>query len=323
MPRHPALFRFDTYPAAALRVALGANEGEPIGPGDAAVPGDSYRLAPRAAALRLAISDDPEHGPCVASGSAVGAPGTPIAILACAMFMDPGGRPVEALLLDIGAERRILPLAAFRTDTDYELLDCDTASAPSRFADVASVSFYAGTNLAMADGRQVPVEELQAGDMLLTRYNGPCPIRRIGHRTRRATGTAAPVRITAGTLNAARDLRLSPQHRLFVWQRRDALGAGRAEVLVRAGLLVNGTTVLREEGGHFDSCQILFDGHEIIFAEGIAVESMLVAGPAPEDIDLGPVRAEQLHASDLEIDETALGPDAADRLARASRGEPD
>ena len=40
--------------------------------------------------------------------------------------------------------------------------------------------------------------------------------------------------------------------------------------------LVNGTTVIREEGGHIDSYQLVFDGNEIIFAEGIAVESLLV-----------------------------------------------
>lgn len=322
MPRHPALFRFDTYPASALRAVAGANEGDPIGAGDAAVPGDMYRLRSGSAPERLAVSDDPAAGACVADGSAVGAAGTGIAISACATFMGEDGRPVEVLLVELGKDILILPLAPLRSGTDYELVTCSAEAAPSRFEDIASASFLAGTNLTMADGRQVPVEELKTGDRLLTRFNGPRPIRWIGHRTLRATGAAAPVRITAGTLNVSRDLRLAPQHRLYVWQRHDTLDAGRSEVLVRAESLVNGTTVLREEGGHLDSYQIVFDGHEIIYAEGIAVESMLVAGPAPRDIDLGPARAEQLQASELEVDEAAIGPDAADRLARASRGEP-
>ncbi|MDG4649292.1 Hint domain-containing protein [Roseibacterium sp. SDUM158017] len=331
MTQHPALFRFDTFPAAALRAVSGANEGDAIGTGDAAVPGDVYRLARGAAAARLAIADDPAAGPCVADGSRVGLPGTPIVIEGCAMFMGPDGRPVEVLLLDLGgredaAARLVLPLARLREDADYELLACDADGGPDRLADVASVSFIAGTRLSMADGRQVPVEELKAGDTLLTRLHGPRAIRWIGRQTYRATGAAAPVRIAAGTLNAARDLRLSPQHRLFIWQREDATGAGRAEVLVRAGLLVNGTTVTREEGGHVDSYQLLFEGHEVVFAEGIAVEGMLVTGPAlgrlPEGIDPAALREDQRGAAELEIDAERLGPDAAERLSRASRGEP-
>lgn len=164
----------------------------------------------------------------------------------------------------------------------------------------------------MADGAQRAVETLRVGERLLTRDHGPQPIRWIGQQTLRATGAAAPVRITAGTMNTARDLRLSPQHRLFVWQRHDAVGAGRAEVMVKAELLVNGTSVVREAGGHLDSYRLGFDGHEIIFAEGIAVESLLVGSgeatvPAP---------------AALEVEERVLDPgDAAARLTRASRGE--
>jgi hypothetical protein len=335
MTRHTALFRFDAYPATAFRAVSGANQGDPIGIGEAAVPGDTYRLPRSAVMSRLAIADGGPgipSGACVADSSEIGRPGAPIAIAACAMFMGRDGRAVEILLVDLGrpeeeAERLLLPLAALRPDTEYELLDCETGSAPGRFADIASASFLAGTHLTMDDGRQVPVEDLRVGDRLLTRLHGPRRIRWIGQQTRRATGAAAPVRITAGTLNTARDLRLSPQHRLFIWQRHDAVGAGRAELLVRAGLLVNGTTVLREEGGHMDSYQLVFDGHEIIFAEGIAVESMLVTGPSqallPADLDLGDLRAEQRDAADIEIDEATLGPgeDAAERLGRASRGE--
>lgn len=125
-------------------------------------------------------------------------------------------------------------------------------------------------------------------------------------------------------MNVARDLRLSPHHRLFVWQRTDELGTGRAEVMVKAGLLVNGDTIRREEGGHEETFHIVFDNHEIIYAEGIAVESLLVTGQTraalPDDLELS---TDAGTAAEIEVDATALEGegDAAERLARASRGQ--
>ncbi|NKX44367.1 Hint domain-containing protein [Roseicyclus persicicus] len=326
------LFRFATYPVGAVRALTGANEGDPIGLGDAALPGDTYRLARDARARRLAICDGPDGGQVVATGSEVGRPGDALTIAACHSFMGEAGEMIEMLVLRRGSAAdgttlHLLPLAPLRPGTNYELIGSSAAAAPERFADIASVSFFAGTHLTLAGGAQVRVEDLKVGDLLLTRDHGPQPIRWIGHQTRRAIGAAAPIRIAEGTLNTARDLYLSPQHRLFIWQRRDALGTGRSEVLVKAELLVNGTTVTRAEGGHVDSYQILFDGHEIIFAEGIAVESLLVTSDVrarlPEALRLDTALQEQRSATEFEVDEGALGDavDAAARLTRASRGD--
>lgn len=331
MPDLAPLFRFATYPASAVRALTGANEGDPIGLGDAALPGDTYRLSRAARAQRLTICDGADGGQVVADGSEVGRPGDRLTIAECHSLMGSSGEMVEVLVLerDGGAEGMVLhllPLAPLQPGTEYELIGSSSASAPDRFADIASVSFLAGTHLTLADGAQVRVEDLRVGDLVLTRDHGPRPVRWIGQQTRRAVGAAAPIRIAAGTLNTARDLRLSPQHRLFIWQRRDELGTGRSEVMVRADLLVNGTTVTREEGGHVDSYQILFDGHEIIFAEGIAVESLLVTSDLrarlPEGLTIDHLARGQRDAAGYEIDEGALGDasDAAARLTRASRG---
>ncbi len=329
MSSHPPLFRFQTYPASALRVSSGTNRGDGIGLAEDSLPGDAYRLFSTVPPVRLAISDDGVNGqPCIADGSGVGQPGEALAISACHMLMGPSGEVVEVLILTHqaaqGAELLVLPLSPLKPDTEYDLVGTETASAPARFADIASVSFLAGTHLTLANGKQCPVEHLSVGDLLLTRDHGPQPIRWIGFQTRRAVGSGAPVRITEGTLNTSRDLRLSPQHRLFIWQRRDELGTGRAEVMVKAELLVNGTTVRREEGGHIDTYQIVFDGHEIIYAEGIAVESLLVTGQTramlPDDLALtGPAGA-AAHAAALEIGEDAAGKNVVERLSRASKG---
>ncbi|QXT39158.1 Hint domain-containing protein [Gymnodinialimonas ceratoperidinii] len=328
MSAHPPLFRFDTYPSQALRVSSGANMGDGIGLEDDALPGDIYKLATGAEAARLAISDSGEGGqPCVAETSDVGTPGDALAISACHMLMGPSGEVVEVLILTHQSETEqalhILPLSTLKPDNEYELVGTEIASAPERFADIASVSFLAGTHLTLANGKQIPVEHLSVGDVLLTRENGPQPVRWIGFQTRRAVGAAAPVRITEGTLNTSRDLRLSPQHRLFIWQRRDELNTGRAEVMVKAELLVNGDTVVREEGGHVDSYQIVFDSHEIIYAEGIAVESLLVTGQTrallPEDLGLTSSAKAAASAAAMELGDDP-GDDVVERLSRASKG---
>ena len=87
------------------------------------------------------------------------------------------------------------------------------------------------------------------GDRILTRDSGPQELRWIGQSTVRAVGDFAPVCIRAGTLNNAHDLLVSPDHRLFVYQRRDELGAGRSELLVKARHLVNGDSVFVQDGG--------------------------------------------------------------------------
>jgi hypothetical protein len=326
------LFRFATYPAGALQALTGANEGDPIGLGAAAIPGDTYRLARDARMERLSICDDPACGQRVALGSEVGQPGEALTITECHSLMDASGEMVEVLVLRRegeadGTTLHLLPLSPLRPGTEYELIGSSRAMAPDRFADIVSVSFFAGTHLTLAGGAQAPVETLKVGDMVLTRDHGPRPIRWIGQQTRRAAGASAPICITAGTLNAARDLRLSPHHRLFIWQRRDELGTGRAEILVKAELLVNGSSVLRDEGGHVDSYQILFDRREIIFAEGIAVESLLVTSEMrarlPEGLALDAIEEGQRAAATLEVDEGRLGnaAQAIERLTRASRGQ--
>ena len=123
------------------------------------------------------------------------------------------------------------------------------------------------------------------------------------------------------------DLVVSPDHRLFIYQRTDELGAGRAELLVKARHLVNGTTVRVAEGGFVDYYQLLFDSHQIIYAEGIAAESMLIdtrtRAILPEDLsnamgEIIPGHSDLPHAG-LDVSEPLLDrPDAAELLRRAS-----
>ena len=172
----------------------------------------------------------------------------------------------------------------------------------------------------MATGAQVPIEDVQIGDRVLTRDDGPQEVRWVGQTTIRAMGDFAPVVITKGALHNANDLVVSPDHRLFVYQRQDKLGTGRNEVLVKVRHLIDGETVYQQAGGFVDYYQILFDDHQIIYAEGIAAESLLIdtrtKSALPDDVaGQGNLHAYRDHMS-YEVQNTLLPTTDAVRLLR-------
>jgi hypothetical protein len=119
------------------------------------------------------------------------------------------------------------------------------------------------------------VEDLMPGDLVMTLDHGPQPVRWIGRRRVAATGRQAPVRIAAGTFGAHRRLLLSPQHRILVRDIQAELMFADPEVLVAAKDLVNGRSIVVQEGGWVDYLHLLFDRHEVIWAQGLAAESFL------------------------------------------------
>ncbi|MGH1329984.1 MAG: Hint domain-containing protein [Paracoccaceae bacterium] len=270
------------YCADDFRVTNGANLGDPITDATEMALDDVYGLRASAQRIRLAVSVEADRNHfTIAQGTEAGEVGAKLYLDCCATFMCPDGVTVEAIILvetegDLIATSYLLPLAPFEIDKDYALVKVDRRAAASRFAEVACVSFTRGTLITLANGMQKPIEELALGDKVLTRDNGPREIRWIGQQTVRATGAFAPIVIRKGVLNNENDLTLSPNHRLFIYQRRDHLRAGRAEVMVKARLLVNGETVVQSDGGYVDYFQLMFDSHEIIYAEGIAAESLFV-----------------------------------------------
>lgn len=321
------------YPSEAFSVTAGANLGDGISFSDDLMLDDIYGLDPSAQRARLALSAGEDGGFAVAEGTALGQPGHRLHLDCAVTLMAPDGQCPEALILvevdDEGnaAAIYLLPLAPLVPRTDYALVGVDTCAARRKFAQVASVSFTRGTHITMMSGAQVAIEDLKVGDKVLTRDGGAQAIRWIGHSTVRATGDFAPIMIRAGTLNNANDLLVSPAHRLFIYQRTDRIGAGQSELLVKARHLINGDTVYVQDGGYVDYFQLLFDHHHIIYAEGIAAESMLVdprTRPAlPSDLldrlgELMPQHA-RTHAHGLDVQKALLDrPDAIDLLRRAS-----
>lgn len=134
--------------------------------------------------------------------------------------------------------------------------------------------FVAGTLIETDKGPRA-IETLGVGDMVLTQDQGPQPIRWIGQRTVPATGAMAPIAFRAGALGDHRALMLSPQHRILLRDAYAELMFDAPEVLVRAKDLVNDQTIRRIEGGSVTYLHLLFDRHQIIWAEGLPTESFL------------------------------------------------
>ncbi|MDJ0822155.1 MAG: Hint domain-containing protein [Paracoccaceae bacterium] len=321
------------YRAEGLRVVNGANLGDGLSFAEELVLDDIYRLSPLAAQARLRIIPSSTPPFRVAMDTDLGSPGAELHLDCCVTFMSGDGKTTECLVLvetdDRGdvADIYVLPLAPLQPRADYALVGVNEDIALQRFVQVACVSFTKGTMITLASGAQRPVEELQVGDKVLTRDDGPQEIRWLGHTTSRAVGAFAPICIKAGTLHNTGDLIVSPDHRLFIYQRRDHLGAGRSELLVRARHLVNGDTIRRLDGGFVEYYQMLFDHHQIIYAEGIAAESMLIdtrtRAALPEELSdkltqLIPGHRSSDHRA-LEVQEALLRrPDAAELLRKSS-----
>lgn len=266
--------------AEHLCVVQGANRGDALGFADDLQPGDVYRLATIATLHSLSLMPTAAPPFRIGRGSRTGTPGACLHFDSCLTFMAGDGTMLEGLVLvetegALATQIFFLPLAEFPSGHNLTLVGISRDTALQRVAQMACASFSRGTSITLASGAQRAVEDLAPGDRVLTRDGGPQPIRRIGHHVARATGSFAPVLIRTGALGNSADLLVSPDHRLFVYQRRDRLGTGRAELLVRARHLVDGRTVLRTEGGFVEYFHMLFDTHEIVYAEGIAAESML------------------------------------------------
>ena len=163
----------------------------------------------------------------------------------------------------------------FNYSIEDEIGNTDTA-----LVEVNQVPCFAkGTLIETTEGF-VKVEDLHAGSLILTRDDGPQPIRWIGNRSVRATGDHQPIRLRKGQFGATQDLLLSPQHRILVEGYWSELLFGELEVLVKAKDLLNDlsvrpdTTLTRVTYYH-----MMFDRHQIVCANGVECESYL-PGPS-------------------------------------------
>jgi hypothetical protein len=139
-------------------------------------------------------------------------------------------------------------------------------------SDLGPPCFVAGTLIATAEGAW-PVEALEPGDLVETLDHGLQALHWTGQRVVAGRGDFAPIRIAAGALGNARDLYVSPQHRMLVTGWRAELFFGASEVLVAAKHLVDDRAIRPAPCSQVTYCHLMFDRHEVVRAEGAWSES--------------------------------------------------
>ncbi len=193
------------------------------------------------------------------------------------------------------------------------LSDTDNGTGPFTIDETDYVfCFTRGTRIRTAAGER-RIETLRSGDLIPTLDNGLQPIRWIG-KSPLSEGLLAvrpdlrPIRIAAGALGNSAELVVSPHHRMHVTGWRAEVLFGQPQVLVAARDLVNDRTItVAPAAGGVEYWHILFERHELIWAEGALSES-LHPDTAHDDPRLAEARAEL----------TTLFPE----LERAGTGEP-
>ena len=135
------------------------------------------------------------------------------------------------------------------------------------------ICFTPGTLIATPQGAR-DIATLKVGDKVVTRDHGLRPIRWIQSRTVPAIDRFAPVRIKPGVIiGQDRDLLVSPQHRMLFEGYRAELLFGDSEVLIAAKHLVDGKLVTQQASDEVTYIHMMFDEHEVVYAEGAATES--------------------------------------------------
>jgi hypothetical protein len=309
------------YDVEDIWVISGANQGDALGDLFECELGDAYQLERDARALLLMLTHEVGGQQIVASGSEIGEEGDQITLIARYVMMAPDSDKVDVLLIRLETSRQLyaLPLSPIVPRIDYTLIEMHEDPGTTQLADLVCVAFTTGTRITMAGGAQRPIEVLQIGDRILTRDSGPQPLRLVAKATLRALGTFAPVVISAGTLGNHGDLVISPHHRVFLYRRGEHRIGGTSEALVQAKYLVDGESVWQREGGYVDYYALVFDRHEIIYAEGIPCESLMVTDASLEVLTAdmaNEVRGRLPGLSHRPHFGTEAGPEDVDRIGR-------
>jgi len=140
--------------------------------------------------------------------------------------------------------------------------------------------FTPGTMIATPKGER-RVEELKAGDRVITRDNGIQEIKWAGHKPigfkeLTASEHLRPVLIRAGALGNGlpeRDMMVSPNHRVLVANDRTALYFDEREVLAAAKHLVDNKGIMSVEPLGVTYVHFMFEHHEVVLSDGAWTES--------------------------------------------------
>ncbi len=179
----------------------------------------------------------------------------------------------------VNSRKRLIDQALRETPTNRDAAPC----------------FTAGTEIIAKDGA-VKVENIKIGDQILTADNGFKPVSWVGCRTVSKEDLEQyphlrPITIAKGTFGNSKPMSVSPQHGM-------ALRSNGQEQLVRAKYIPQ---MFGPDAAYIDSevtevtyYHIMFDQHELVFAEGALTEAFYPGPSAIGSLDQD-ARAELLH----------------------------
>ena len=136
--------------------------------------------------------------------------------------------------------------------------------------------FLKGTKILTAEGER-NIEDLAVGDLLPTMFGGLRPVQWIGRYPIKKSDPSKPwvrdvlpVRIARSALGPN-----LPHADLYVTGYHNLLIDG---VLAPAAILINGTTIVRDEEREYDELEyfhVKLESHDVIYAEGVPAETLL------------------------------------------------
>ncbi|MFB2531159.1 Hint domain-containing protein [Paracoccus sp. p4-l81] len=260
----------EVFAASDFSVIRGICTGDSLGLADQVNPGDVYALTPGAQAQRILIPVDGQANAVPAANP-----------VARHHLMSSRGESVMVVVLHRNDGLLILPQSPLLIGEDYTLIEATPYSGPLEGLGSVIAAFSAGTAIILADGSSRPIERLQPGDLVLTRDHGGQPLRWIGQSSLAGGGPLAPIVFRAGCLGNLDDLIVAPTQRMFVFPHEEGaawagLTGARHGVLIEARHLVDSQTICPLPEGIVDLFALVFDQHEVIYAEGIPCESHLV-----------------------------------------------
>lgn len=184
------------------------------------------------------------------------------------------------------------------------------------------ICFCAGTRIKTPDGNK-RVEELEVGDLVMTKDGGAQPLkwkgsRKIGRAELQLSPLLRPIRITKGALpngKPNRDLLLSPNHQVLLKDWQAQLLFGESEVLVPAKALVDNQTVFVDETAQsVEYFHLMLEDHHILISEGAETESFY-PGPVSLKMLAPEIRYELLTEFPELAEENGYGPPARPSLS--------
>lgn len=176
---------------------------------------------------------------------------------------------------NVGISGPVLP----QPGTTYEV----ASSADASETPIEDVPCFTDGAMVETPAGPVQIEDLRAGDLVMTLDHGAQPIQWVGSRPVRALDmmyhpNLRPIEIAAhafGPGTPDRTLLVSPNHRVMVTSPQVPLYFGAEEVLVAAKNLVNGATI-RPASRKQNLCyrHLLLERHEILIVNGLPSESL-------------------------------------------------